>query len=195
MPPKKTTRGQKKKQNVIPIDEDEISDPSSQKRKDPVNDNKSTNDADRQTVSPNTKTVASTSKTTMKRRRTTAAINEILNEDVGIREPAATAIAELTPINKLLELSDDDVLSEDEVQFNKNSADIKREPLMPITNDSNRIYNNILLDGMDESGNVDRIRNNDSSLLKSSNLPQYFNDTFSTSSRRHHDFFEDIVTI
>src|SRR3989337_2392037 len=98
MPPKKTTRGQKKKQNVIPIDEDEISDPSSnfssftvivknyaiflifflvpkenqeletdlnkkpstkrqgRKRKDPVNDNKSTNDDDRQTVSPNTKT-------------------------------------------------------------------------------------------------------------------------------------------
>jgi hypothetical protein len=56
--------------------------------------------------------VASTSKTTTKRRRTTAAINEILNEDVDIREPAATAIAELTPINKLLELSDDDVLSE-----------------------------------------------------------------------------------
>lgn len=154
MPPKKTTRGQKKKQNVIPIDEDKISDPSSnfssftviiknyaiflifflvpkenqepetdlnkkpstkrrgQKRKDPVNNNKSTNDADRQTVSPNTKTVVSTSKTTMKRRRITAAINEILNKDVGIRELAATAIAELTPINKLLELSDDDVLSE-----------------------------------------------------------------------------------
>ncbi|GBC25343.2 hypothetical protein GLOIN_2v1840951 [Rhizophagus irregularis DAOM 181602=DAOM 197198] len=183
MPPKKTTRGQKKKQNVIPIDEDKISDPSipkenqepetdlnkkpstkrrGQKRKDPVNNNKSTNDADRQTVSPNTKTVVSTSKTTMKRRRITAAINEILNKDVGIRELAATAIAELTPINKLLELSDDDVLSEDEVQFNKNSADIEREPLTPITNDSNRIYNNILLDGMDESGNVDRIRNNDS---------------------------------
>ncbi|EXX71668.1 hypothetical protein RirG_076400 [Rhizophagus irregularis DAOM 197198w] len=154
MPPKKTTRGQKKKQNVIPIDEDKISDPSSnfssftviiknyaiflifflvpkenqepetdlnkkpstkrrgRKRKDPVNNNKSTNDADRQTVSPNTKTVVSTSKTTMKRRRITAAINEILNKDVGIRELAATAIAELTPINKLLELSDDDVLSE-----------------------------------------------------------------------------------
>lgn len=29
MPPKKTTRGQKKKQNVIPIDEDKISNPSS----------------------------------------------------------------------------------------------------------------------------------------------------------------------
>lgn len=56
--------------------------------------------------------MASTFKTITKCRRITAAINEILNEDVGIREPAATAIAELTLINKFLELSDNDILSE-----------------------------------------------------------------------------------
>jgi hypothetical protein len=48
------------------------------------------------------------SKTTTKRRRKEldtvqepAAINEVLNEDVEVQEPAAVAIAKLTPIDKL----------------------------------------------------------------------------------------------
>jgi hypothetical protein len=41
-----------------------------------------------------------------------AAINEVLNEDIEVQEPAAVAITKLTPINKLLELNNDDDLSE-----------------------------------------------------------------------------------
>lgn len=79
------------------------------KKKDPVKDSESTNDTDQQTV-------ASTPKTTTKCRRTIrelAVVNEVLNEEVDvIQEPVAAATAKLTPINKLLELSDDDDLSE-----------------------------------------------------------------------------------
>ncbi|GBC02101.1 hypothetical protein RclHR1_04450009 [Rhizophagus clarus] len=43
-----------------------------------------------------------------------AVVNKDLNEDIDVQEPAAVAITKLTPINKLLELSDDDDLSKDE---------------------------------------------------------------------------------
>ena len=79
------------------------------KKKDPVKDSESTNGTGRQNV-------ASTPKTSTKRRRTIqelAAVNEVLNEEVDvIQEPVVAATAKLTPINKLLELSDDDDLSE-----------------------------------------------------------------------------------
>ncbi|GBB94115.1 hypothetical protein RclHR1_22960001 [Rhizophagus clarus] len=60
---------------------------------------------------------------------------EVLNEGVDIQEIAAAAIAKLTPINKFLELSNDD----DDFQ-------------------------KMILDETDETGsytNIDRIRNND----------------------------------
>ncbi|GBB96856.1 hypothetical protein RclHR1_28550001 [Rhizophagus clarus] len=115
------------------------------KKKDPANDNETINHIDQQTISPNT---------------TKPVVNEDLNENIDIQEPAAVAITKLTPINKLLELSDDDDLLEDSGPFNENDTNFEHEPLMPITNDSNRIHNNIL----DETGSytrVDRIRNND----------------------------------
>ncbi|GES80885.1 hypothetical protein GLOIN_2v1840951 [Rhizophagus clarus] len=161
---KTTSRSQKKNQNVTTID-DEISDslipkenqeletqkPPAKKRgrkkKDPANDNETINDIDQQTISPNTT-------------KQPAVVNEDLNEDIDVQEPAAVAITKLTPINKLLELSDDDDLSEDGGPFNENDTNFEREPLTPIANDSNRIHNNIL----DETGSytrVDRIRNND----------------------------------
>ncbi|GET54381.1 hypothetical protein RIR_jg28188.t1 [Rhizophagus irregularis DAOM 181602=DAOM 197198] len=52
-----------------------------------------------------------------------------------------------------------------------------------------------LADSCAEVLDFNKQKNSKITLLKSSNLPQYFNDTFSTSSRRHHDFFEDIATI
>ncbi|PKC54405.1 hypothetical protein RhiirA1_477374 [Rhizophagus irregularis] len=94
------------------------------KRKEPViKDKEITNDANRQTVSPVPKSTT----------KQPAIANEILNEDVEIEEPAAVSI------NKLLELSDDDVLSEDGNQFNRSVTNSEREPLAPINN--NRIHN------------------------------------------------------
>lgn len=108
--------------------------------------------------------MASTPKTAKRERRVLdtiqepAIVNEILNEDVEIEEPAAVSI------NKLLELSDDGDLSEgkfssyfditsfkshsyfphflnslDGNQFNRSVTNSEREPLAPINN--NRIHN------------------------------------------------------